>query len=81
MYTARLEIRYRNNVPIGQPLKIIGRAGKNRCRMVESWARTCGPDDSLIGETKALYVDRPNFPEPAFIEESGWKAYPDEKGL
>ena len=78
MYTARLEIRYRNNVPIGQPLKIIGRAVKNKGRMAESWAGIYGPDDRLLAEAKALYIAIPNSPDASVLENFGWKVYPDE---
>ena len=27
MFTARLEVRYRKNVPVGQPLRLVGKAG------------------------------------------------------
>lgn len=80
MYTARLEIRYRNNVPIGQPLKIIGRAGKNRGRMAESWAGIYGPDDTLLAEANALYIDIPSSPDASVLENFGWKVYPDGQG-
>ena len=32
MYTARLDIRYRKNVPVGQPLRLVGKAGKRKRR-------------------------------------------------
>ncbi len=38
MFTARLEIKYRKNVPIGVPLHVVGRAGKSRARSAEAWA-------------------------------------------
>jgi len=36
MYTAKLEVKYRKNVPIGKPLRILGKAGKSKGRMAES---------------------------------------------
>jgi acyl-coenzyme A thioesterase PaaI-like protein len=79
MYTARLEIRYRNNVPIGQPLMVIGRSVKNKGRMAESWAGIYGPGESLLAEAKALYIDIPNTPEASVLDDFGWKVYPDEQ--
>src|SRR5262245_66181704 len=32
MFTARLEVKYRQNVPIGKPLKIVGRAGTSKSK-------------------------------------------------
>jgi len=78
MFTAKLEIRYRKNVPIGQPLKIIGRAGKNKARMAESWAGIYGSDGTLLAEANALYVDIPNSPDISVLDSFGWKVYPDE---
>ena len=37
MFTAKLEVKYRKNIPIGKPLKIIGKAGKDRGRTAEAW--------------------------------------------
>ncbi|MCK6540220.1 MAG: PaaI family thioesterase, partial [Anaerolineales bacterium] len=38
MFTAKLEVKYRKNVPIGRPLKVIGRAGRSKTRSAEAWA-------------------------------------------
>jgi acyl-coenzyme A thioesterase PaaI-like protein len=78
MFTAKLEIRYRKNVPTGQPLKIIGRAGKERPRMAESWAGIYGQDGTLLAEANALYMDIPNPPDASALDSFGWKVYPDE---
>jgi len=37
MFTAKLEVKYRRNVPVGKPLKIIGKAGKSKARSAEAW--------------------------------------------
>lgn len=80
MYTAKLEIRFRKNVPIGQPLTIIGRAGKTRSRMAESWAGIFAADGSLLAEANALYVDVPQPPDASALDDFGWKVYPDAQG-
>ena len=36
MLTAKLEVKYRKNVPIGKQLKIIGKAGKSRAVSAEA---------------------------------------------
>jgi acyl-coenzyme A thioesterase PaaI-like protein len=77
MYTAKLEIRYRNNVPIGQPLKIIGKAVKSKGRSAESWAGIYDSDNTLLAEADALYMDLPIAPDPMILEIFGWKVYPD----
>jgi acyl-coenzyme A thioesterase PaaI-like protein len=78
MYTAKLEVKYRKNVPIGVPLKIVGKAGKSRGRMAEGWAGIYGPDGSLLAECNSLLVDLP--PESISgvdYEALGWRVYPD----
>ncbi|MBT3336437.1 MAG: PaaI family thioesterase [Anaerolineae bacterium] len=80
MYTAKLEIKYRKNVPVGQPLTIIGKAGKDRGRMAEGWAGIYDNEGKLLVEANALLV---NLPEEALgsanLEELGWKVYPDKE--
>jgi acyl-coenzyme A thioesterase PaaI-like protein len=78
MYTAKLEVKYRKNVPIGVPLKIVGKAGKTKGRMAESWAGIYSPDGSILAECKSLLVDIPQETVGnADYEALGWKVYPD----
>lgn len=78
MYTARLEIRYRKNVPIGKPLQIIGKTQKRKSRTATSTGIIYGPDGDILAEADALLVD---VPDDAFksidIEALGWKVYED----
>lgn len=77
MFTAKLEIRYRKNVPTGQPLKVIGRAGKNRSRAAEGWAGIYDLSGTLLAEANGLYMDLLEPPDPAGLESIGWRVYPD----
>jgi len=79
MDTTRPEIRYRKTVPIGEPLKLIDRAGKIRGRMAESWAGMYGPDETLLAKANALYMDLPNSPDASSLGSFGWKVCPDEQ--
>ncbi len=76
MYTAKLEIRFRKNVPIGQPLRVVGQVEKSKTRMASSIGKIYGPDGDLLAEAKALLV---NLPEGAInevnLEALGWKVY------
>ena len=78
MYTAKLEVKYRKNVPIGKPLRILGKAGKSKGRMAESWAGIYDEAGSLLAECNSLLIDIPpdllNSIDPAAL---GWKIYPD----
>jgi len=77
MFTAKLEVKFRKNIPIGKPLKIIGKAGKDRGRMAEGWSGIYNQEGELLAEANVLLVDVPNPPDPSELEESGWKVYPD----
>ncbi len=78
MFTAKLEVKYRRNVPIGKPLKIIGKAGKDRGRMAEAWGGIYDEEGNLLAESTSLLVDLPKESfENVDYEALGWKVYPD----
>jgi acyl-coenzyme A thioesterase PaaI-like protein len=78
MFTARLEVRYHKNVPVGKPLKIVGYAGKSRGRTALAKGMIFGPDGELLAEADALLVDVPEeITQQADLEALGWKVYPD----
>ena len=80
MYTARLEIRFRKNVPVGEPLRLVGRAGKNRSRTAAATSQIFGQDGSLLAEAEALLVDVPaGALGEADLKALGWKVYSDEE--
>ncbi|MBI1795001.1 MAG: PaaI family thioesterase [Chloroflexi bacterium] len=78
MFTGKLEVKYRKNVPVGKLLKIIGKAGKVRSKMAESWAGIYDESGELLAEANALHI---NVPEDQFdlsrLDELGWKVYPE----
>jgi acyl-coenzyme A thioesterase PaaI-like protein len=79
MFTGKLEIKYRHNVPVGKPLRILGRAGRDRGRMAEAWAGIYDAGTGeLLAEANAVHV---NVPENQFdlsrLEDLGWKIYPE----
>lgn len=78
MFTGKLEVKYRKNVPVGKPLKIVGRAGKSRGKMAEGWAGIFNEQGNLLAEATALLIDVPektlDIPN---MEELGWRIYPD----
>jgi uncharacterized protein (TIGR00369 family) len=82
MYTARLDIRYRQNVPVGQPLHIVGKAGKVKGRTATAQAQIQNSNGVVLAEAEALLV---NLPESviasADLESLGWRIYPDERDL
>lgn len=79
MYTARLDIRYRKNVPIGQQLKLVGKAGKSKRRAATAHGAIFNPDGELLAEAEALLVDIPHETyNEVDLQVLGWKVYPDE---
>jgi len=80
MYTARLTIHYRRNVPVCKPLRIVGRVIKNKRRVATAAAYLYGPDGDLLAEAEALLVDVPKeVLEATDMEAIGWRVYPDPK--
>ena len=78
MYTARMDIRYRKNVPVGQPLKIVGRAVKSRGRTATAAATVLGPDGEILAEAELLLVDVPEgVVDSVDLQAIGWKVYDD----
>ena len=79
MFTAKLEVKYRKNVPIGKPLKILGKAGKSKARYAEAWAGIYDAQTGeLLAEGIALLMDVPadQF-DRSRLNELGWKVYPE----
>ena len=78
MFTAKLEVKYRKNVPINQPLKIIGKAGRTKGKMAEGWAGIYDQAGTLLAEANAMLI---NVPQEMLgetnLEQLGWKVYPE----
>jgi uncharacterized protein (TIGR00369 family) len=78
MFTAKMEVKYRKNVPIGKPLKIIGKAGKSRGKMAEGWAGIYDEAGTLLAEATTLLINVPaDTLDISILGELGWKVYPD----
>jgi hypothetical protein len=79
MFTGKLEIKYRKNVPIGKPLKIIGKVMENKGRIAKAWGGIYDAEtNELLAEGTGMHI---NVPSDQFdmskLEELGWKIYPD----
>ncbi|UCH59991.1 MAG: PaaI family thioesterase [Anaerolineales bacterium] len=76
MFTARLELRYRKNVPVGQPLRLLGRALKNKVHAATSHGAIYNAEGELLAEAEALLV---NIPADMLTSENakllGWRDY------
>lgn len=79
MVTARLEIRYRKNVPVEKRLKLVGIAGESRGRTARATSAIYDEQGELLAEADALLVNLPDqVIAQADLEALGWKVYPEE---
>lgn len=79
MFTAKLEVKYRQNVPIGKPLRIVGKSVRAKARSAEAWAGIYDSErNELLVEGTTLLM---NIPDERFdrskLDELGWKVYPE----
>ncbi len=79
MFTARLEVKFRKNVPIGRKLKVVGKAGRSKSRTAEAWAGIYDAETGeLFAEGNVLLMDVPRDQfDASRLGELGWKVYPE----
>ncbi|MBN1303095.1 MAG: PaaI family thioesterase [Anaerolineales bacterium] len=80
MFTGKLEVKFRKNIPTGKPLKIIGKAGESKRQMARGWAGIYDEAGTLLAEANTLLIDVPQElldTDAAKLEALGWKVYPD----
>ncbi len=76
LFTAKLEIRYRKNVPVGQPLKILGHAGKSRERTATARGEIYGPGGEVLAEAEGVLVNVPDeVVDQVDLAALGWQVY------
>jgi acyl-coenzyme A thioesterase PaaI-like protein len=76
MYTARLDIRYRKNVPVGEPLLLEGRVGKNKSRTATAHSSLSDRSGAILAEADVVLVDVPEETLSGVdLEALGWKVY------
>ena len=79
MFTAKLEVKYRKNVPTGKPLKIIGKAGRTKGKMAEGWAGIYDEQGTLLAEANTVLINVPQeMLDNTSLDQLGWKVYPDQ---
>ena len=79
MFTGKLEVKYRRNVPIGKLLRIVGKAGKSKGKIAEAWAGIYDAEtNELLAEGTAVNIDVPQDQfDNSRLGELGWKVYPE----
>jgi len=79
MATARLELRYRQPVPIGQTLTVIGESGRLKSRSLEARGEIRLQDGTVAVEANGLYVQIPEERLSRMQEDLRfWQVIPDE---
>jgi uncharacterized protein (TIGR00369 family) len=77
--TSQLSIRYRKPVPVGQPIRVVGRAGPRQGRVSKATGEIVNQEGTVLAEAEAVMVD---IPESNVAEMDtdliGWKVYPDQ---
>ena len=80
MFSARLDIRYRGNVPVGEKLRLVGEAVKVKSRTATATGKIIGPDGDVLAEAEALLINVPDgMVQDSNLEELGWRVYTDEE--
>jgi acyl-coenzyme A thioesterase PaaI-like protein len=80
MFTAKLEVKYRKNVPVGKSLRVVGKAGLDRGRGAEAWAGIYDAESGeLLAEGNSVLVNVPEnmLKSAGDLDGMGWKVYPD----
>jgi uncharacterized protein (TIGR00369 family) len=76
--TAKLEVRFRRPVPLGQPLTLVGEMTRLRSRTLEAHGEIRLEDDTVAAEAEGVYIRLPQEEIERMEEELGfWKVVPD----
>ena len=77
--TVKLEIKYRQPVPIETPLSLVGRMVKARGRLAIATGQVRLPTGDLAAEAELTLADLPEQfqVKDADLEALGWKVYED----
>lgn len=82
MVSAKLTVRYRNPVPTGVPLKLVGKVIRRRGRLAITRAEIRLPDGTLGAEAEATMAHLDGFGvDTDQLNNLGWRIYPDEKDV
>jgi uncharacterized protein (TIGR00369 family) len=78
MVTAKLRVSYRKPVPVGQPLRLVGRLIRRRGRVAVARGEVHLPDGSLAADAEGMFVELPGpVADSQDLASLGWKVYPD----
>jgi uncharacterized protein (TIGR00369 family) len=76
--TAKLEIKYRQPVPTGAPLRAVGKLLKLKERLAAARAEIRSPQDEVLAEAELILSNAPDgFIDIGEADRLGWRVYPD----
>jgi acyl-coenzyme A thioesterase PaaI-like protein len=77
MFTAKIEVRYRQLVPLDRPLTLVARIEKDRGRLATAVAELRLEDGTLAAEASGMLAEIPPQERARMeSEREGWKVYP-----
>ena len=80
MLTAKLDLRYRKPVPVGQDLVVKARAIRDNGRVAQAAGEIQSMEGETLAEAEAYYVNPPAGMIPdASPSDWGWRVIPDEE--
>lgn len=80
MFTAKMSIRYRQNVPVDTPVRLVGKADKTRNRFASATSQIFSHTGALLAEAEVLLVDVPeDMQQSVDLDALGWKIYSPEE--
>lgn len=78
MLTAKIEVRYRQSVPVEQPLHLVGTLIERRAKATRARGEIRLPDGSMGAEAEVILMDHPvSGMDAESLAALGWKVYPD----
>ncbi len=78
--TAELNVRFRKQIPLGQPLQVVGELVRLRSRTMEGKGEIRLADGSVGATAEAKYILLPDEEVEAFKEELDyWRVVPEER--
>jgi len=78
MLTARMEVRFRKAVPVGEPLRVVGTLIERRPRATRARGEIILPDGTVGAEGEAMLMDHPaSGMTPGALAALGWRLVPD----
>ncbi len=79
LVTAKMELRYRNPIPIGEPLTVVAELTRVRSRIVEARGELRLSDGRIGAEANAVYVRLPEEQKETMMQALAyWKVVPDD---